>query len=298
MRQVLKNLSCKKHTKYVSPDTTKAIIVKGHLNQRRRMILVQKHIKAPKDAKKIADKRSTIDTEDIARFDALAAEWWDPRGAMRPLHQFTPIRVDYLLKCARRAGLLQSSGRLDNIEILDIGCGGGLLAEPIARLGAKVTGIDASEGAIMAAKAHAEQQNLDIDYLLISSEDMTREAKNRARFDFIYASEVIEHVTDRPAFIAAMAAMLKPDGIVAITTINKSLPALLLAKFAAEYIVRIVPAGTHQFNQFVSPQTLQNECAASGILIDDVTGFVPDLKGGFKFAAVTAINYGISGQLL
>ena len=259
---------------------------------------MQKHIKAPKEKKKMADKRSTIDVEDIARFDALAAEWWDPRGAMRPLHQFTPVRVDYLLKCARRAGLLQASGRLDDIEILDIGCGGGLLAEPRARLGAKVTGIDASEGAIMAAKAHAETQNLEIDYRLTSSEEMAGEAKNHARFDFIYASEVIEHVTDRPAFIASMATMLKPDGIAAITTINKSLPALLLAKFAAEYVLRIVPAGTHQFDQFVSPQTLQEECAANGILIDDVTGFTPDLKGGFKFAAVTAINYGVSGQLI
>ena len=259
---------------------------------------MQKHIKTPKDKKKTADKSSTIDVEDIARFDALAAEWWDPRGAMRPLHQFTPVRVDYLLKCALRAGLLQASGRLDDIEILDIGCGGGLLAEPMARLGARVTGIDASEGAIMAAKAHAETQSLKIDYLLTSSEEMAEEAKNQAHFDFIYASEVIEHVTDRPAFIASMAAMLKPDGIAAITTINKSLPALLLAKFAAEYVLRIVPVGTHQFDQFVSPQILQKECAASGILIDDVTGFTPDLKGGFKFAAVTAINYGVSGQLI
>ena len=241
MRQVLNNLSCKKHTKYVSPDTTKAIIVKGHLNQRRRMILVQKHIKAPKDAKKIADKRSTIDTEDIARFDALAAEWWDPRGAMRPLHQFTPIRVDYLLKCARRAGLLQSSGRLDNIEILDIGCGGGLLAEPIARLGAKVTGIDASEGAIMAAKAHAEQQNLDIDYLLTSSEDMTREAKNRARFDFIYASEVIEHVSDRSLFLKSIQRLLTPKGVVIITTINRNLFSFALAKISRTVSVGCAP---------------------------------------------------------
>ena len=212
----------------------------------------------------------------------------------KPKRTVMPMRSDERLALKIANDVLR---RYPVSSVLDIGCGGGLLAEPIARLGAKVTGIDASEGAIMAAKAHAEQQNLDIDYLLTSSEDMTREAKNRARFDFIYASEVIEHVTDRPAFIAAMAAMLKPDGIVAITTINKSLPALLLAKFAAEYIVRIVPAGTHQFNQFVSPQTLQNECAVSGILIDDVTGFVPDLKGGFKFATVTAINYGISGQL-
>ena len=253
---------------------------------------------ASKNPEQIATSGSTVDGADIARFEALASEWWDPKGAMRPLHLFTPVRVDYLTQAAGHAGLLHNSGRLDGLEILDIGCGGGLLAEPMARLGAQVTGIDASQGAIAAASAHAAQQHLAIDYQNTTSEVMAAQKAHQGRFDFIYASEVIEHVTDRPAFISAMKTMLKPDGIIAITTINKSLPALLLAKFAAEYLLKMVPAGTHQFSQFVSPQTLRAECEAAGILIDDVTGFVPDLKGGFKLSAITAINYGISGQLI
>ena len=254
--------------------------------------------KASKNPEQTTASGSTVDGEDIARFDALAGEWWDPNGPMRPLHLFTPVRVDYLMRTVRRAGLVNDAGRLEGLEILDIGCGGGLLAEPMARLGAQVTGIDASQGAIAAASAHAAQQNLAIEYLNTSSEAMAAQKANQARFDFIYASEVIEHVTDRPAFLNAMKAMLKPGGVLAITTINKSLPSLLFAKFAAEYVVKIVPAGTHQFSQFVSPQTLRAECEAAGILIDDVTGFVPNLTGGFRLSALTAINYGVSGQLI
>ncbi len=253
---------------------------------------------ASKNPKQTAPSGSTVDSADIARFDALASEWWDPNGTMRPLHLFTPVRVNYLTQAARRAGLTNDAGRLDGLEMLDIGCGGGLLAEPMTRLGANVTGIDASQGAIAAANAHATQQNLKIEYKNTNSEVMAAKKTNQARFDFIYASEVIEHVTNRLAFIMAMKAMLKPSGVLAITTINKSLPSLLLAKFAAEYVLKIVPAGTHQFSQFVSPQTLRAECETAGILIDDITGFVPDLKGGFKLSAVTAINYGVSGQLI
>jgi 2-polyprenyl-6-hydroxyphenyl methylase/3-demethylubiquinone-9 3-methyltransferase len=295
-----KQLYCpprKNHTKIVSSDTTKAIFIKGYLNQIYRMKKVGRKTSASKSDPKTAQTGSTIDSRDIARFDALAKEWWDPNGAMRPLHLFTPARIDYLLRTARHAGLTDKAGRLENREVLDIGCGGGLLAEPIARLGAKLTAIDASEGAITAATAHASQQNLVIDYRQTSSEILAADKKYQARFDFIYASEVIEHVTDRPAFLAAMVKMLKPDGVIAITTINKSLPSLLLAKFAAEYLLRIVPAGTHQFSQFVSPQTLRAECEEAGILIDDITGFAPDLTGGFRMTSVTAVNYGLSGQL-
>ena len=237
---------------------------------------------ASKSDPKTAQTGSTIDSRDIARFDALAKEWWDPEGAMRPLHLFTPVRIDYLLRNARHAGLTDKAGRLENREVLDIGCGGGLLAEPVARLGAKLTAIDASEGAIAAATAHASQQNLAIDYRQTSSEILAADKKYQARFDFIYASEVIEHVTDRPAFLAAMVKMLKPDRVIAITTINKSLPSLLLAKFAAEYLLRIVPAGTHQFSQFVSPQILRTECEEAGILIDDITGFAPGFNRRFS----------------
>lgn len=243
---------------------------------------------------------TTADQTEIDNFAALSDQWWDQKGPMAPLHAFTPVRIDYILQSIGRFFPMKTGAKpsLAGLKILDIGCGGGLLAEPMARLGAHVTGIDASQGAIAAASAHAAQQNLTIEYRNTSSEVMAAKKANQARFDFIYASEVVEHVTDRPAFIMAMKAMLKPGGVLAITTINKSLPSLLLAKFAAEYVLKIVPAGTHQFSQFVSPQTLRAECEAAGILIDDVTGFVPNLTGGFKLSAVTAINYGVSGQLI
>ena len=217
---------------------------------------------------------------------------------MAPLHAFTPIRVDYILANIERfwpkkARLTASSSRpLTGLQVLDIGCGGGLLAEPITRLGASVTGIDVTEAAILAATAHAKQANLDIDYRCSTAEDL---ADTGATFDVIYASEVIEHVADRGLFIRAIASMLDPKGVVIVTTINRSLPALLLAKFALEYVVRLIPTGTHDPRKFVRPNELRNEFAASGIMLDDITGLAPKLSGGFKQTGSLAINYAASG---
>lgn len=249
--------------------------------------------------------RSSVDESDIARFEEIAEHWWDPTGPMRPLHQFTAVRIDYIIRSVKRSGLLGdgASGAigslpLSNLSVLDIGCGGGLLAEPLARLGAQITAIDASMGAISAANAHAQSEKLTIDYQHTNAEDMACLPENNLRFDVIYASEVIEHVLDRHSFIAAIASMMKPDGVLVITTINRSLPALLLAKFAAEYVLKIIPRGTHQFDRFIPPRQLQEECEEHGILLDDITGFVPNLSGGFCFSSLTAVNYGASGQLL
>ncbi len=243
---------------------------------------------------------SSIDAQDIDRFDRLSEKWWDMNGPMRPLHQFTPVRIDYILRSAWRAGLIRnhidSEKPLQGLNILDIGCGGGLLAEPLSQLGGRLTAIDASSGAIRAAKAHAKTQDLEIDYLQTSAEELSASPSYKAAFDIVYASEVIEHVTDRDIFIAAVAQLLKPDGLVVLTTINKSLPALFTAKIAAEYILGLIPRGTHQFSQFVRPQTLQAEFARQNILLDDVTGFVPTLTGGFRMSGLTAVNYGICGQ--
>jgi len=243
---------------------------------------------------------STVDSRDIGNFDALADKWWDPQGPMRPLQQFTAVRIDYIVRAARRAGLASDRDTLPlaGLKILDIGCGGGLLAEPCYRLGGIVTGIDASGGAVTAARAHSKQQNLDINYLQTTAEQLVTDKAFQASFDIIYASEVIEHVTDRQLFIRALTALLKPDGLVVLTTINKTLPALILAKIAAEYIFNIVPRGTHQFDQFVRPETLRAEFEACGILLDDVTGFLPDLRGGFRLSSRIAVNYGISGQFI
>lgn len=245
-------------------------------------------------------KPSHIDLEDIARFDELAKQWWNVDGPMKPLHDFTPVRIQYILDSLKKAGKSNPNTSADmplkGLNILDIGCGGGLLAEPFARLGATVMGIDASEGAIEAANCHAEQQGLNITYQAIDSTDLASQDEFIQRFDCVYASEVIEHVTDRDAFLAAMAKLVKTDGVVLLTTINKSLPALLGAKLAAEYILGLVPAGTHDFNKFIRPQQLTQECARHGIFIDNVTGFIPQIGGGFKCSSVTAINYGVCGR--
>ena len=241
---------------------------------------------------------TTADQREIDNFAALSDQWWDPAGPMAPLHAFTPIRIDYILANIERfwpvAARAEASHAqpLTGLRILDIGCGGGLLAEPMARLGGSVTGTDVTEAAIAAAALHASQNGLDIDYQCCTAETL---ARSGARFDVIYASEVIEHVADRALFIEAIARMLQPQGVVIITTINRSLPALLLAKFALEYIVRLVPAGTHDPRKFVRPAELRAEFAAAGIMLDDITGLAPRISGGFRQTGSLAINYAASG---
>ena len=241
---------------------------------------------------------TTADQREIDNFAALSDQWWDPAGPMAPLHAFTPIRIDYILANIERfwpvAARAEASHAqpLTGLRILDIGCGGGLLAEPMARLGGSVTGTDVTETAITAAALHASQNGLDIDYQCCTAETL---ASSGARFDVIYASEVIEHVADRRLFIEAIARMLQPQGVVIITTINRSLPALLLAKFALEYIVRLVPAGTHDPRKFVRPAELRAEFAAAGIMLDDITGLAPRASGGFRQTGSLAINYAASG---
>ena len=237
---------------------------------------------------------TTADQTEIDNFAALSDQWWDQKGPMAPLHAFTPVRIDYILQAIGRFFPIKTVVKpsLSGLKILDIGCGGGLLAEPMARLGAEVTGIDVTAPAISAAKIHAESMQLAIDYQVITAEDL---AESGAKFDVIYASEVIEHVADRPLFIKAIATMLAPNGVVVITTINRSLPALVFAKFALEYIVRLVPAGTHDPRKFVRPAELRAEFGAAGIVLDDMTGFAPCPSGGFMPIGSLAINYAASG---
>ena len=215
---------------------------------------------------------------------------------MAPLHAFAPVRIDYILDSVRRIGTA-AGGTLDRLRVLDIGCGGGVLAEPMARLGGQVTGIDATPEAIEAAKTHAIATDLAIDYRCITAEAL---AETGARYDIIYASEVIEHVTDRHLFAASIATMLAPSGTVVITTINRTLASFALAKVALEYVFRTVPAGTHDPSRFVRPAELRAEFAAVGIQLDDMTGFAPlpaRRIGGNGFIRVgsLAINYGASG---
>ena len=229
--------------------------------------------------------QENVDLDEIAKFEKLASRWWDPHSEFKPLHDINPLRAGWIDEHADVAGK----------NVVDVGCGGGLLAEPMARLGATVTGIDVTEAAIMAATVHAKQASLDIDYLCSTAEDL---ASTGVTFEVIYASEVIEHVADRGLFIRAIARMLDPKGVVIVTTINRSLPALLLAKFALEYVVRLVPAGTHDPQKFVRPNELRWEFAAAGIMLDDMTGLTPRPSGGFKQTGSLAINYAASGGFI
>ena len=244
---------------------------------------------------------TTADQREIDNFDAVSDQWWHMHGPMAPLHAFTPIRIDYILANIERfwprkarpaaTGLHPLTG----LRILDIGCGGGLIAEPMTRLGATVTGIDVSMSAILAATAHANQSGLDIKYKCRTAENL---ASTGTTFDVICASEVIEHVADRGLFIRAIASMLVPQGVVIVTTINRSLPALLLAKFGLEYVLRLVPIGTHDPQKFVQPNELRREFAKVGIVLDDMTGLAPRLGGGFKQVSSLAVNYAASGGFI
>ena len=242
-------------------------------------------------------KTTSQDAKDTAQFDQLGSYWWDLDGPMAPLHHFTPVRIDFILDMIKRYHITMgvSEMPLSGLRMLDIGCGGGLLAEPFARLGAQVTAIDASQEAILAAKAHAKSEGLEIDYRACLSEDLAQEG---ALFDVIYSSEVIEHVASRRPFIAAIAQMLDEKGLVVITTINRTLAALATVKIGAEYITNDIPKGTHQFEKFVRPQELQAEFKEQNIMLDHLTGFVPSLKGGFRTSSYMGINYAAAGQFI
>ena len=247
--------------------------------------------------------KTTADQNEIANFAAMSEKWWDERGPMAPLHRFAPVRIDYILQSMRRRNqknlpdeMAMWQAPLAGLRVLDIGCGGGILAEPMARLAADVTAIDATAEAIEAAKAHLAVGQLVVDYRCCTAEELAAESdRDKDKFDLIYASEVIEHVTDRQLFAEAIAAMLAPNGTVVITTINRTLPALAFAKVALEYVVRLVPAGTHDPKKFVKPAELRAEFGAVGIVLDDLTGFVPTLAGGFRQSGNLSINYGASG---
>jgi 2-polyprenyl-6-hydroxyphenyl methylase / 3-demethylubiquinone-9 3-methyltransferase len=210
----------------------------------------------------------SIDPAEVARFSAQAAHWWDPNGPFRPLHRFNPARLAYIRDqlCTHFGRDARAPAPLAGLQLLDIGCGGGLVCEPMARLGARVTGADASEANIGAARAHAAQQGLEIDYRHSSAEALARAGEP---FDVVLNLEVIEHVADRGVFLAACAQLLKPGGIMLLATLNRTLKAYGLAVLGAEYVLGWLPRGTHDWNKFITPEELTALLAAQGL---DVTG--------------------------
>jgi len=213
----------------------------------------------------------TANAEEIARFSAMAEEWWDPNGVMKPLHKFNPVRLQLLRDniCAHVGRDPNTIEPLKDIEIIDIGCGAGLLSEPLARMGAKMTSVDAAQNNIDVAKVHAQQSGLEIDYRCGTPEMLADEGK---QFDVVLNMEVIEHVDDPQFFMQACASVLKPGGLMFIATLNRTLKSLALAKIGAEYILRWVPAGTHDWRKFVKPSEMSGYLRGSGLEMVDITG--------------------------
>ena len=200
---------------------------------------------------------SSIDPKEVEQFSRIAAEWWDPKGKFAPLHKFNPVRLSFIRdQVQARFGRDPKAIRpFEGLRLLDIGCGGGLLCEPMTRLGFQVTGVDASERNIGTASAHAAEQGLVIDYRATTAEDLL--AAGERPFDVILNMEVIEHVADPGAYLRDCARLLAPGGLMIVATLNRTLKALALAKIGAEYVLRWVPAGTHDWNKFLKPEELR-----------------------------------------
>ena len=236
-------------------------------------------------------------------FTQLSDEWWDENGKFQSLHIFTDIRIQYINRVVSKYKNQDRKYSLDKLECLDIGCGGGLLSERIARLGASVTGIDITQNSIDIAKIHAFNSGLNINYI---NADLSLFIKNNSskKFDVIIASEVVEHLDNRILFFKEASKLLKNKGILILTTINKTALSLLFAKFMAENILKLLPKGIHDFEKFVSPKTLIKEAKQYKIYLDEVVGFKPILGissefkpiiKDFKFTNFLNVNYGISG---
>ncbi|MBT3359265.1 MAG: bifunctional 2-polyprenyl-6-hydroxyphenol methylase/3-demethylubiquinol 3-O-methyltransferase UbiG [Rhodospirillales bacterium] len=214
----------------------------------------------------------TASPDEIARFSAMADAWWDPEGDFKPLHRLNPVRLAFIRDhgCARFGCDSRADRPLDGLRVLDIGCGGGLLSEPVTRLGARVVGIDAAEKSIQVARLHAERNGLDIDYRCAPPEDFVQAAGGD--FDIVLNMEVLEHVADLDAFFSVSAGMVKRGGIMVISTINRTLKSLALAKVGAEYVLRWLPAGTHDWRKFVRPSELEEGLRPRGIEITQLSG--------------------------
>jgi 2-polyprenyl-6-hydroxyphenyl methylase / 3-demethylubiquinone-9 3-methyltransferase len=219
---------------------------------------------------KRANKRakSSVDAAEVERFSALAADWWSLRGPMAALHKLNPLRLAFIRDkvCERFDRDAKKLDCLKGLRILDIGCGAGILSEPLARLGAQMVGADPAEENIAAASAHAQESGLAIDYRATTAEDLAVQAEC---FDVVLAMEVVEHVTDAASFVATCAGMVKPGGLLIAATLNRTLKSFALAIIGAEYVLRWLPRGTHQWDKFVTPQELEDALERSGL---DVTG--------------------------
>lgn len=243
------------------------------------------------DRSKAHQAGSTIDQDEIARFERIARTWWDPKGPMGTLHKFNPVRLQVIRDAAARHWTRDVAlGRpLDGLSVLDIGCGGGLLCEPLTRLGATVTGIDPAPTNIEVARLHAAESGLAIDYRQTTVEQIVAGGE---RFDLVLAMEVVEHVANVPAFVAACCAVVNPGGMLFMATLNRTLKAFALAIIGAEYVLGWLPKGTHQWDKFVTPRELEAAIARGGLTVTQRDGVVFNpFTNQWKRARDLDVNY-------
>ena len=234
-------------------------------------------------------KNNTINKEEIEKFSKIAEEWWDPEGKFKPLHKFNPIRSSYIKENIIKTFKIDKKVKpLKNIKILDVGCGGGLLSEPMSRLGAEVTAIDASNKNINVAKLHAKTSNLNINYICTSPEKL----KFKDKFDVILNMEIVEHVEDVSFFLKSCSNLLKKNGIMFVATLNKTLKSYVFAIVGAEYILRWLPIGTHEWEKFIKPDDLTNILKKNNLELNRLDGMKFNiLTDKWRISSDKSINY-------
>ena len=234
-------------------------------------------------------KNNTINKKEIEKFSKIAEEWWNPEGKFKPLHKFNPIRISYIKEnILKTFNLKQKQAPLKNIKILDIGCGGGLLSEPMCRLGAEVTGIDASEKNIEIAKLHSKKNNLRINYVCTSPENL----KVKNKYDVILNMEIVEHVQDVNFFLESCGKLLKKNGVMFVATLNKTLKSYVFAIVGAEYILRWLPIGTHEWEKFLKPEELITILKNNDFKVEKIDGMKFNLlTDKWSISKDKSINY-------
>ncbi len=240
----------------------------------------------------------SLDAEEVRRFGRLANEWWDERGKFRALHAFNPARLAFIIEEIHgRAGEHSAFRPLQGLSVIDIGCGGGILSEPLARLGAIVTGIDPVEESIAVAAAHARKLGLTVNYRATTAEDIAHEGKT---FDAVIASEVVEHVADTASFLKTCRSLCKPGGLLVLSTLNRTAKSFGLAILAAERLLGIIPRGTHDWKKFIKPEELEAGLSAAGFSLTRRNGIVLNpLSGVWTLSAADlSINYIVSAEAL
>ncbi|NBO19421.1 MAG: bifunctional 2-polyprenyl-6-hydroxyphenol methylase/3-demethylubiquinol 3-O-methyltransferase UbiG [Proteobacteria bacterium] len=240
---------------------------------------------------------SSVDAEEIERFSRIAEQWWDSEGKFKPLHRINPLRIEYIrLQACRHFGLSSAdSAPLTGLRVLDIGCGGGLVCEPLRRLGAQVTGIDAAEKNIKVAALHAEKSGLDIDYRATTAEALL---ETGAQYDMVLALEVVEHVADVPAFVETCTRLVKPGGLMVWATLNRTPQSFAMAIVGAEYVLRWLPVGTHSWKKFLKPSELGGALRRCGMTVTHLTGMVMQpLSGKWRLdSGNLSVNYLLTAQ--